>query len=46
MRSFIKGVLRGTKSLFLISLSLSFEGEGDKGGEVGKQSHIKGAPFL
>jgi len=33
-RGIYKGCLRGAKSLFLISFPLSFEGEGDKGGEV------------
>jgi len=46
MRSFIKGVLRGAKPLFLISFPLSFEGEGDKGGEVAKQSQTLLAPLL
>jgi len=32
----LTGCLRGAKPLFLISFPLSFEGEGDKGGEVDK----------
>ena len=37
--SFIKGSFEGAKPLQNLHLPLSFEGEGDKGGEVGKQSY-------
>jgi len=36
MRSFIKGSLKGLHPFKNLSLPLSFEGEGDKGGEVDK----------
>jgi len=36
MRSFIKGSLKGLRPFKNLSLPLSFEGEGDKGGEVDK----------
>ncbi len=40
---FIKGSLKG-QSPFKTYTSLSFEGEGDKGGEVDKQSYDREIP--
>ncbi len=32
------GCLRGAEPLFLVSFPLSFEGEGDQGGEIEKKN--------